>query len=98
MSEHLKEEMLPDDYPVHLDYLYVGDGKVVRNDLIEGTVGDLKRKTGLKKISLCNLCVRHGRLFYVEQCECCPECQTKNFSAKLGYCLKCNHGNEKPND
>lgn len=39
----LNENLLPDDYPVYGDYLYVCDGKVIRCDLISGTIVDLKR-------------------------------------------------------
>jgi len=39
----LNENLLPDDYPIHGDYLYVCDGKVIRCDLMSGTVRDLKR-------------------------------------------------------
>ena len=39
----LDEKVLPDDYPVYGDYLYVCDGKVVRCDLMRGTVRDLKK-------------------------------------------------------
>jgi len=38
----LNEVVLTDDYPVYGDYLYVCDGKVVRCDLMSGTVLDLK--------------------------------------------------------
>lgn len=38
----LSETELPNDHPVHWDYLYVCDGKVVKSD-IQGTVADLKR-------------------------------------------------------
>ena len=38
----LNERELENNYPVHFDYLYVCDGKVVRSD-IDGTVADLKR-------------------------------------------------------
>lgn len=39
----LNEPLLPDDYPVYGDYLYVCDGKVIRCDLMSGTITDLKR-------------------------------------------------------
>lgn len=42
-TKELNEDVLPDDYPVYADYLYVCDGKVVRCDLMAGTVADLKR-------------------------------------------------------
>ena len=37
----IKEEPLPDDYPVYGDYLYVCDGRVIRGDVF-GTVATLK--------------------------------------------------------
>jgi hypothetical protein len=43
----LNEIILPDDYPVYWNYLYVADGEVVKSDIM-GTVSDLKRNlTGL---------------------------------------------------
>lgn len=59
----LNEKELPEDYPVYIDYLYVCDGKVIRQD-IEGTVKDLKRdlrsfyKLEAKVITNCDI---HGR-------------------------------------
>lgn len=41
-NSELNEKLLPDDYPVYANYLYVCDGKVIRCDLFEGTVQDLK--------------------------------------------------------
>lgn len=64
----LKEEILPDDYPVYGDYLYVCDGKVVRCDLLEGTVADLKRdlrrfyKLEAKEIRRCDIVGRQKML------------------------------------
>ena len=40
--EDLSERVLPDDFPVYGNYLYVCDGKVIRCDLIQGTVLQLK--------------------------------------------------------
>ena len=60
-ATELNEEILPDDYPVHGNYLYVCDGKVVRCDLMEGTVKDLKRdlrnyyKLEAKEIRRCDI-------------------------------------------
>jgi hypothetical protein len=42
-SKDLNEQLLPDDYPVYGNYLYVVDGKVIMCDLVMGTVADLKR-------------------------------------------------------
>lgn len=56
----LKENLLPDDYPVYGDYLYVCDGKVVRSDVF-GTVITLKRdlrdffKLEAKEITNCDI-------------------------------------------
>jgi hypothetical protein len=52
------ENVLPDDYPVNWDYLYVADGKVVRSD-IKGTVRDLKRDTKAVEIRRCNMAARN---------------------------------------
>ena len=57
----LNENLLPDDYPVYGDYLYVCDGKVIRCDLISGTIADLKRdlrshyKLEAKAITNCDI-------------------------------------------
>lgn len=57
----LKENILPNDYPVFGDYLYVCDGKVVRCDLMMGTIADLKRdlrsyyKLEAKEITNCDI-------------------------------------------
>ena len=57
---NLNEELLPDNYPVYGDYLYVCDGKVVRSDVF-GTVATLKRdlrshyKLEAKEIRRCDI-------------------------------------------
>jgi hypothetical protein len=38
----LREEVLPDNCPVYVDFLYVCDGKVIKSE-VTGTVSDLKR-------------------------------------------------------
>lgn len=53
----LDEKILPDDYPVFADYVYVVDGKPVRSDVF-GTVRDLKRNTGGKEVRRCDLVAR----------------------------------------
>lgn len=63
-NQKLNEEVLTDDYLVHGDYLYVCDGKVIRCDLMEGTVADLKRdlrnhyKLEAKQITTCDIAGR----------------------------------------
>ena len=55
MSKVLKSEtVLPDDYPVYLEYVYIADLKIIRSDL-QGTVADLKIETGAKEIRRCDL-------------------------------------------
>lgn len=60
----LNENLLPDDYPVYGDYLYVCDGKVIRCDLTSGTIADLKRdfrnhyKLEAKEIINCDIAGR----------------------------------------
>lgn len=69
----LNEEILPDDYPVYGDYLYVCDGKVVRSDLMHGTVADLKRdlrshyKLEAKEIRRCDIEGRRQNLLDAEK-------------------------------
>jgi len=56
----LNENLLPDNYPVYGDYLYVCDGKVIRSDVF-GTVATLKRdlrdffKLEAKEIMNCDI-------------------------------------------
>jgi hypothetical protein len=57
----LKEDVLPDDYPVNWDYLYVADGKVIRSD-IRGTIADLKADTGAKVITSCDIVGRQQQM------------------------------------
>lgn len=53
LIEMLDEPVLPDDYPVYGDYLYVADGRVIRSDVF-GTVRDLKRDVQAKEIRRCD--------------------------------------------
>ena len=57
------EDILPDDYPVYGDYIYIADGKIIRCDLLSGTVADLKRDLesigiSAKEIRRCDLVER----------------------------------------
>lgn len=59
----INERILPDDYPVYGDYLYVSDGKVIRSDVF-GNIADLKRdlrsfyKLEAKVITNCDIQAR----------------------------------------
>lgn len=54
-----REKTLPDDYPVHRDYVYVVDGKPRLSPLGDGaTIRDLKREWGCQEIRNCDLVER----------------------------------------
>lgn len=54
------EYILPDDYPIHYDYLYVCDGKVKLSPFGGGSVvRDWKRSDGFKEIRRCNMAIRN---------------------------------------
>jgi hypothetical protein len=52
------EDILPDDYPIYADYLYVCDGKPYRSDWHGITVRQLKVREKFKEVRRCNLVAR----------------------------------------
>lgn len=68
MENKLNEKVLPDDYPVYGDHLYVCDGRVIRCDLMDGTVAELKRdlrsfhKLEAREITSCDISGRQKLL------------------------------------
>lgn len=48
------ETVLPDDYPIYGDYVYLADGKVYRSDYHDITAAELKRREGFKELRRCN--------------------------------------------
>jgi hypothetical protein len=57
--DYPSENVLDDDYPVHWDYAYLGDGKPRLSPLGGGaTVRDLKREWKCSEIRSCNLAGR----------------------------------------
>jgi hypothetical protein len=55
MAEPFQNEtVLPDDYPVYGDYLYLADGKVYRSNWHDVTVAELKRREGFKEVRRCD--------------------------------------------
>lgn len=58
-----REEVLPDNYPVHPDYFYVCDGEVRRSP-VSGYVADLKQEMGCSEVRNCDLASR-GLLGYI---------------------------------
>lgn len=70
----LNEKILPDEYPVHGNYLYVCDGEVVRSDIMNRTVKDLKAdlrgyyKLAAKEIKNCDF-INRRKLAQLEKQE-----------------------------
>ena len=56
------ERLLPDDYPIYGDYLYVADGKLYRSDWHGITVRQLKGREGFKEVRRCNIAARRQAL------------------------------------
>ena len=50
MSDELDEPILPDDYPIYGDYLYVADGKVIRSDWHDITARQFKAREKIKEL------------------------------------------------
>jgi hypothetical protein len=53
--EKLDERILPDDYPIYGDYLYVADGKVIRSDWHDITAREFKAREGIKELRRCDM-------------------------------------------
>jgi hypothetical protein len=51
----LNERVLPDDYPIYGDYLYVVDGKVYKSDYHDVTVRHLKHYLNAKEVRSCDI-------------------------------------------
>lgn len=51
----LDERVLPDDYPIYGDYLYVVDGKVTRSDWHGITVREYKAREGVEEVRRCDI-------------------------------------------
>lgn len=54
------EGVLPDDYPVYGDYMYVADGKLYRSDWHGITVRELKGREGFNEVRRCNITARRA--------------------------------------
>lgn len=51
----LKEDILPNDYPIYADYWYVLDGYPIISDYHNITVKEFKHYTGAKEIRRCDI-------------------------------------------
>ena len=49
------EFVLPDDYPIYGDYIYIVDNQLYRSDWHGITVRDLKRREGFIEVRRCAL-------------------------------------------
>jgi hypothetical protein len=49
------EGLLPDDYPIYGNYLYVADGKVVMSDWHDITAKQFKQREGYLELRRCNI-------------------------------------------
>jgi hypothetical protein len=58
MDKELNEPVLPDDYPIYGDYLYVADGQVYRSDWSGITVRELKRYEKFSEVRRCDMVAR----------------------------------------
>lgn len=54
-QQQLDEPILPDDYPVYGDYLYVADGEVYRSDWHDITVRELKAREKFTEVRRCDI-------------------------------------------
>lgn len=61
------ETVLPDDYPIYADYIYIVDGKPYRSDFHRITAKHLRRLLGAQEIRRCNLAARQDALAQARQ-------------------------------
>ena len=57
-AQDLDEPILPDDYPIHANYLYVADGNVVMSDWHNITARQFKAREGIKELRRCDMAGR----------------------------------------
>jgi hypothetical protein len=53
-----KETILPEDYPIYGDYIYICDNNLYRSDWHGITVRQLKNEEGFKEVRRCELVER----------------------------------------
>jgi hypothetical protein len=58
VSIELREPILPDDYTIYADYLYVADGKVVRSDFHGISARRFKAAIGVTELRRCDIAGR----------------------------------------
>lgn len=60
MTDFPSEDILPDDYPIYGNYLYVADGKVYMSDWHDIRVRHLKAFEGFQEVRRCNIEARRA--------------------------------------
>lgn len=58
----LKEDILPDDYPIYGNYFYIADGKLYRSDWHDITVRQLKAYEGFNEVCRCDIYGRQAQM------------------------------------
>jgi hypothetical protein len=61
-ERHEGEEVLPDDYPIYGNYIYLADGKIYLSDYHDITVRQLKAYERFNEVCRCNLTARRAAL------------------------------------
>lgn len=59
MKEELNEPILPDNYPIYADYIYLADGKPIISDWHEITALEFKKRLKITELRRCDI-VRRG--------------------------------------
>lgn len=59
-AHELNEPVLPDDYPIFADYLYVVDGKVTRSDWHGIRADQFKRHLSATEVRRCDIAGRRA--------------------------------------
>ncbi len=55
LAKTLNEPILPDDYPIYGDYLYVADGEVIRSEYHNVSARELKQWMGVTELRRCDI-------------------------------------------
>lgn len=58
VAQQLDEPVLPDDYPIYGDFVYVVDGVVKTSDYHAITAREFKARTGASEVRRCDLAGR----------------------------------------
>ena len=62
MRKELDEPILPDDYPIYGDYLYIADGKAIRSNWHDITAREFKAREHIRELRRCDIVGRQIQL------------------------------------